>query len=73
MLSTGILFMRVGNSILRARSCTRRPALKSRREGRKEEPDNEIAVAECASVEPFFILCHYRRISIRMCGVSIFS
>ena len=30
-------------------------ALKSRREDRKEEPDNQIAVVECFSIEPFFL------------------
>ena len=61
---------RCGNSISRARSYKRQPALKS--QGAKAEKKSHIAVAECATQCSVF--SHFRcRISICVCGVSIFS
>ena len=59
---------RCGHSIARARSCTRQPALKS--QGAKADKKSHIAVAECATQCSLFSLF---RISICVCGVSIFS
>ena len=62
------------DSISRARSYTRRPALKSRREGAKEVQDNQIADIECTSVAfSLFSLFFAVLVYVCVCGVSIFS
>ena len=47
------------------------PAQKSRRENRKEEPDNQIAVVECFSVEPFLSSLPFT-VLVYVCAPSVF-